>query len=123
MLTLHQKREVVFYKTSSGKCPVTEFLDALPAKAAQKVTWVLRLIEDLHTVPAQYFIKMRDTADIWECRIKRGSNIYRIYAFWDGHNIVLTNGIIKKSQKAPKDAIIKAEGYKKDYLSRKDTAA
>ena len=37
-------REINFYKTESGKCPVEEFLDSLSSKQAQKVTWVLRLI-------------------------------------------------------------------------------
>jgi len=48
-------REVIFYRTESGDCPVEEFLDALSAKQAQKVTWVMELIEDLETVPVKYF--------------------------------------------------------------------
>jgi len=40
-------REIVFYRTVANKCPVEQFLDALPTKVAQKVTWVLQLVEDL----------------------------------------------------------------------------
>ncbi|HSN22913.1 MAG TPA: hypothetical protein VLS45_01880 [Methylomicrobium sp.] len=40
-------RKVIFYETAGGKCPAAEFLDALPGKQAQKVTWVLHLIEEL----------------------------------------------------------------------------
>jgi len=40
-------REIIFYRTSSGKCPVEEFLDSLSAKQAQKVTWVIALVESL----------------------------------------------------------------------------
>jgi len=29
-------RTVIFYKTVYGKCPVQDFLDSLPGKAAQK---------------------------------------------------------------------------------------
>jgi hypothetical protein len=36
-------RTVIFYKTADGKCPVEEFLNSLPGKAAQKVAWVLNL--------------------------------------------------------------------------------
>lgn len=43
-------RIVKFYKTADGKCPVEEFLDSLPGKAVQKVTWVLKLLEDLDVV-------------------------------------------------------------------------
>lgn len=46
-------REVLFYRTASGECPVQRFLDRLNGKQAQKVIWVLRLIEDLERVPAQ----------------------------------------------------------------------
>jgi len=47
-----------FYKTSNLKCPVTEFLDSLSGKAAQKVTWVLKLIEETQIVPKEYFKKL-----------------------------------------------------------------
>ena len=40
-------RAIIFYRTMDGKCPVQDFLDALPGKVAQKVAWVLRLLEDL----------------------------------------------------------------------------
>lgn len=50
-------REVHFYRTEYGVCPVEEFLDALTGKQAQKVVWVLRLVEQLDPVPAQYFKK------------------------------------------------------------------
>ncbi len=41
------KREVLFYRKSSGGCPIEEFLDILPAKAARKVVWVLNLAEEI----------------------------------------------------------------------------
>ena len=112
-------REVLFYKTTDGKCPVEDFLDSLSAKVAQKVTWVLNLIEDLEIVPKQYFAKMPGTDDLWECRIKQGSNIYRIFAFWNGNKVILTHGFTKKTQKTPGNEIKRAEQYKRDYFQRK----
>jgi hypothetical protein len=41
-------RTVTFYKTVDGKCPIQDFLDSLPGRVAQKVTWVLSLLEDLY---------------------------------------------------------------------------
>ena len=111
-------RTVIFYRTSNNKCLVEEFLDTLPSKAAQKVLWVLKLLEDLDRIPAQYFAKMSGTEDIWECRIKLGSNIYRIFAFWDRNKIILTHGFIKKTQKTPPQEIEKAENYKKNYFQQ-----
>ncbi len=113
------KKEVLFYKKSNGECPIEIFLESLPSKAAQKVVWVLNLAEDLERVPAHYFSKLSDTDNIWEFRIKLGSNIYRVFGFLDGHKIVLTNGFIKKTQKSPFHEIERAENFKKDYLARR----
>jgi len=54
----------VFYRTESGGCPAEEFLDSLSAKQAQKVTWVMELVEELDVVPVKYFKKMTGTDDI-----------------------------------------------------------
>jgi phage-related protein len=103
-----------------GKCPVQDFLDALPGKVAQKVAWVLRLLEDLEMVPATYFKKLIGTEEIRECRIQYGSNIYRIFCFFDSHLVViLTHGFEKKSMKTPSQEIERAEIYRRDYLNRK----
>lgn len=113
-------RNVKFYRTNDGKCPVQEFLDSLPAKAAQKVTWVLKLLEDVAIVPASYFKKLVNTDEIWECRVQFGSNAYRLFCFFIGNSVVvLTHGISKKSQKTPKQEIERAEAYRKEYMSRR----
>jgi hypothetical protein len=59
-------REVIFYRTDSERCPIEEFLDSLSGKQAQKVLWVLRLIQELDSVPSQYLKKLVNTDDIWE---------------------------------------------------------
>jgi len=114
------KRKVLFYKTKDGKCPIRDFLDALTGKVAQKIIWVLNLIEDLEAIPSIYFKKLPGSKDIWECRIQLGSNMYRIFCFFEkGAVIVLTHGIIKKGQKIPRREIDKAEKYRRDYLRRR----
>jgi DNA-binding HxlR family transcriptional regulator len=45
-------REIIFYRTDSDKCPIEEFLDSLSGKQAQKVLWVLSLIQELDIVPS-----------------------------------------------------------------------
>ncbi|WP_293131717.1 hypothetical protein [Okeania sp. SIO3I5] len=57
-------REILFYKTDSGYCPVEDFIDSLSGKQAQKVLWVLRLVEELDSVPSQYLKKLVNTNDI-----------------------------------------------------------
>jgi phage-related protein len=111
--------EIVFYRMDSGDCPVEEFLDSLSAKQAQKVTWVMDLIEDLDIVPVKYFRKMTGTDDIWEIRVQSGNNIFRILGFIRENNLVVLNHAFqKKMQKTPKQEIAIAEARKKDHLLR-----
>jgi hypothetical protein len=59
------KRHVIFYQTDDGWCPVREFLDGLPGKAAQKVVWgTLSLLEELDSLPSTYFKKLVNSEDI-----------------------------------------------------------
>jgi hypothetical protein len=58
-------KTIIFYKTADGKCPIQDFLDSLPGKVAQKVVWVLSLLEDLEVVPSTYFKKLVGTEEIW----------------------------------------------------------
>ncbi len=63
---------------------------------------------------------MKNSDDIWEVRIKKGSNAFRIFCFFDNNElVVLTNGLIKKTLKTPKKDLEKAERYKNDYFARK----
>ncbi len=113
-------RTVIFYKTDDGQCPVQVFFDSLSDKVAQKVLWTLKLLEDFEFLPATYFKKLSGTDGIWECRVQYGSNIYRIFCFFDSHSVVvLTHGMIKKTQKTPKGEIERAVICKKDYMSRR----
>lgn len=113
------KRGIEFYRTEDGRCPTQEFLDSLPGKVAQKVIWVLKLIQDLEMIPSAYFKKLDATDDIWECRIQFGSNAYRFLAFFSANAvIILTHGFSKKSQKTPRNEIERAEAYKRDFMRR-----
>lgn len=110
-------KEVLFFKRADGSSPVEEFIDKLTDKQAQKVAWVLKLIDDLDDIPAQYWKKLTNTDGIWEARIQFGGNIFRLLGFeTKGKFVVLTNGLAKKTQKTPKREIELAEQRKKIYL-------
>ena len=112
-------REIHFYRTKSGKCPVEEFFDTLSDKQIEKVLWVLRIIRDIDFVPREYLKKLVNTDDIWEIRVKSGGNIFRIFGFFYKNKIIiLTNGFIKKSQKTSLKEIKIAQDRKKEYLER-----
>ncbi|MGB3224950.1 MAG: type II toxin-antitoxin system RelE/ParE family toxin [Desulforhopalus sp.] len=112
-------REILFYETETGNSPVIKFLEELPPKEAQKAAWVLKLVEELPTIPSKYFKKLVNTHDLWEVRIAIGNNIYRFLGFFEGERlIVLNHAFQKKTQKTPKQAIKIAEQRKREYLKR-----
>lgn len=111
-------RKVVFYKLSSGKSPVEDFLDSLSSKEAQKVTWVLSLVEELEYVSTKYYKQLSNTDGIVEIRVQIAKNHFRLLGFeHNGKFIVLTNGFKKKDQKVPKSEIDLAQQRKKEYLT------
>jgi phage-related protein len=115
------KRAVDFYKTETQNCPVRDFLDSLPGKTAQKITWVLSLIEELDVISEKFFKKLKPH-EIWECRINYKNMKYRILGFMVSPvgyatKIILTNGFIKKTQKTPQQEIDRALRYKDDYIN------
>lgn len=117
-LTLYM-REVNFYKTESGKCPVVDFLDSLTGKQAKKITWVLELFEETSIIPKSYFKEFKSTNDIWEIRIIYSGDTFRLLGFFepDG-NFIITNGFVKKTQKTPLNEIRTAEERKRNYYQR-----
>jgi phage-related protein len=99
--------------------PVEEFLDSLTGKQAQKVLWVLRLVEELDVVPSQYLTKLAGTEDIWEVRAQFGGDIFRMLGFFAQSTVfVLTNGFVKKTQKTPPQEVAVATRRKHEYSSR-----
>jgi phage-related protein len=93
-------KEIVFYKTLSGKSPIKDFLDSLSSKEAQKVTWVLSLIEDMDNVSTKFYKKLRNSDNIIEVRAQIGKNNFRLLGFeYQGTFVVLTNGFKRKTRK------------------------
>ena len=113
-------RTIQFYGTESGRCPVEEFLNSLSDQHAQKVAWVLRLVERMEMVPQQYLKKLTGTTELWEIRTQIGGNSYRLLGFFDESTmLILTTGFSKKQQKTPAREIDLAVQRRKDYLLRK----
>ena len=113
-------RTIEFYRTGSGECPVELFLDSLSDQHAQKVAWVLRLVERLDSVPQQYLKKLAGSNDIWEIRVQIGGAACRFLGFFEGGSrIILTNAFAKKQQKTPYREIELAVQRRMDHLERR----
>ena len=114
-------KEIVFYKTASGKSPIEDFLDSLTSKEAQKVTWVLSLIEEMESVSTKFYKKLSNSDGIMEVRAQIGKNNFRLLGFeYKDTFVVLTNGFKKKDQKVSKSEITLAQQRKNEYLSKGD---
>ena len=83
-----------------------------------KIVWTFELIEDLKRVPETYLKHIDHTDGLFEIRVQQGSDIFRIFCFFDqGQLVVLANGFQKKTQKTPKKEIEKALKIKAEYES------
>ncbi|NND05251.1 MAG: type II toxin-antitoxin system RelE/ParE family toxin [Saprospiraceae bacterium] len=96
------------------------FFNKQRTKVKEKIIWTLELIEDIEHVPEKYFKHLSDTDGLYEIRVKHGSDIYRIFCFFDYDKLViLMNGFQKKTQKTPKRLIEQAKLMKKQYEKEK----
>lgn len=96
------------------------FLDGLDEKARDKIIyniWKARSTND-----KELFKKLQN--EIWEFRTKFNKTYYRLFAFWDKTNkvdtvVISTHGLIKKTDKIPKNEIDRAEKSKEKYFNDK----
>ena len=111
----HKHRTIIFYKDY-----FQEFFEKQRDKVKDKIIWTLDLIEDLQRVPESYLKHIENTDGLFEIRVQQGSDIFRIFCFFDqGQLVVLANGFQKKTQKTPKQEIDKALKIKQDYENGK----
>jgi phage-related protein len=89
-------------------------------KVKDKITWTLKLIEEIRSIPETYLKHLTGTDGLYEIRVQSGSDIFRIFCFFDeGNLIVLMNGFQKKTQKTPVEELAKAIKIKKEYYEEK----
>ena len=112
---MNKVREVVAYKHY-----FEDFLKKQTWKVQYKIYKVLEAIETLERVPESYLKHLKGTDGLYEARIKLGSNIWRVFCFFDkGQLVILLNGFHKKSQKTPRKEIDKAVALMKQYYDEK----
>jgi len=86
------------------------------SEVQDKIDWVIGLVRTLKMVPEKFFKYLEGSDGLFEIKIKVGSDIYRIFCFFDkGNLIILLNGFQKKTDKTPKNEIEKAQRLKQKY--------
>ena len=108
-------REVIAFKNY-----FEDFLRSQPEKVQNKIFKIIEAIETLERVPSNYLKFIVGTDGLYEARIQLGSNIWRVFCFFDGDKlVVLMNGFQKKTQKTPKNEIEKALKIMVEYYDQK----
>ena len=75
----------------------------------------------MERVPSNYLKFLVGTKGLYEARIQLGSNIWRVFCFFDNDRLViLLNGFQKKTQKTPKNEIKKALRLMTEYFTLKE---
>ena len=99
----------------------SDFFDSLKPEAKKKFNWTLEPIATIEKVPEKQFKHITGSTGLFEVRVEVGSEIYRVFGFFDkGKLIILVNGFKKRTQKTPKSEIELAEKLKKQYFDGKD---
>ena len=108
-------REIVYFKQY-----YLDFYKEQNENVKLKLNWTLDLIASIERVPGKFLKHIEGTDGIYEIRVEVGSNIFRVFCFFDqGKLVVLINGFQKKTQKTPKNEIALALKIKKEYFDEK----
>lgn len=111
MKSKRKYRTAIFYKDYFEK-----FFTKQSEKLKAKIIWTIELIEELERIPETYLKHLALTNGLYEIRVKLGSDIYRIFCFFDhGKLIIIANGFQKKTQRTPKKEIERALKIKEEY--------
>ncbi len=104
-------RTIIFFKDY-----FQTFFEKQSPKVKAKIVWTFELIEELQYIPEKYLKHIENTAGLYEVRIQVGSDIFRVFCFFDkGQLVILANGFQKKAQKTPKNEIERALKIKAEY--------
>ena len=111
--------EVIFYRRENGTKPAGEFINSIEdLKLRAKVIRSVKLLEEFgHNLDMPDSKHLED--GIFELRTIQGTNIARcLYFFTIGDKAIVTNGVVKKQQKTPREVIDLAKKYREDYERR-----
>ena len=110
---------VTFYMTEQGVKPAGQFINSVEdTKLRAKIIRSIKLLEQFGRELGMPDARHLENG-IYELRTIQGNNIARcLYFFVIGNKAIVTNGVIKKTQKTPPEVIELAKRYREDYIRR-----
>ncbi len=115
--------EIYFYRNSSGKEPVLDYLNELKSRTDKDSRIKLNKINDYIEALSKYGLQLTEPyikhleGDIWELRPIR-ERIF--FVVWYDNSFVLLHHFMKKTQKTPQHEIERAKRELKDLRDRSD---
>jgi phage-related protein len=107
------KIEVIIFREDSGRVPLLEWLDTLPAKVQNRIiVRIERLAEYGHELRRPEADYLHD--GIYELRVRHRRENYRVLYFFHEKRAVLSHGIVKESD-VPRAEIDRAIGRCKRF--------
>jgi phage-related protein len=113
--------EIFFYVDQSGREPVSEYMEALAARAdkssrikLQKINDYLEFLHKNGKRAGEPYVKHLD-GEIWELRPIKDRILF---AAWDGKGFILLRHFVKKTRKTPRQEIDKAKKLYTDFIER-----
>lgn len=108
--------KVNFFKTSNGSEPVKDWLKTFSQNDKKAIGADIRTVQIGWPLGMPLVRKM--DSDLWEIRINVSMGIARIFLTFDSNKqILLLHGIVKKSQKTPKQDLALAKDRLKQSRS------
>jgi len=108
-------RKVVYYKNY-----YLNFILKQSDEVRIKFAWTIDLFLLQDRLPSKYLKSIKGSKGLFEIRVQVGSNIFRVFAFFDKNDLVIIiNGFQKKSNKTPINEIKRAESIKEEYYRNK----
>jgi phage-related protein len=106
---------VYFYKSPNGSEPVRDWLRLRTATEKREIGEDIKAVE--YSWPVGYPQVVKLDKDLWEVRTNLPNGISRVFFTIWGKNMVLLHGLIKKTQKTPKQDLETAKKRRNRVLS------
>lgn len=108
------ERKTIIWAEVSGASPAREYFEELtPADKVKILALFERMAEHGQIRNEQKFRK--EEGSIWAFK----SFQHRLYCFFDGTDVVVTNGVRKKSNRASREDLQRANRIRSEYLAAK----
>ena len=95
--------QIYFYKTSSGKQIIVDFIDSFSNKIAEKIRSDIRLLKQygLSLLSTSKIKRIVGSPNLYELRIKTSVQIRLLFVFITPNIFLIVHGFVKKTNKTP----------------------